>query len=450
MAQADTLAIILAAGMGTRMKSESPKVMHRLAGRSMLGHVLAAVDEAGIEQCMAVIGPDMAGVEAELDNWPRPAAHVVQAERLGTAHAVLQARERLMGPAPDRVLVLYGDTPLLTPHTLRRMAEGLTHADCVVLGFEAEDPEGYGRLLLSEDGALLAIREHADATDEEKSVTLCNSGVMAFRGAHILDLLEAVGNENAKGEYYLTDAIEIAHARGLRTIVETAPEDEVLGINSRMQLSEAEYVLQNRLRLKAMEAGATLIDPDSVFFCHDTVLGRDVTVEPNVVFGPGVRIGDGVQIKAFSHLEGADVEDGAVLGPFARLRPGAHIGAGAKVGNFVEIKKSEIESGAKVNHLTYIGDAVVGAGANIGAGTITCNYDGFNKYQTRIGAGAFIGSNSALVAPVSIGDGAYVGSGSVITRDVEADALAVGRGRQMSKAGWAAAFRARSGRKQAG
>lgn len=446
MAQSDTLAIILAAGMGTRMKSKSPKVMHKLAGRTMLAHVLAAANAAGFANKVAVIGPGMDDVQAELAAQTPPVTHVEQTERLGTAHAVLQARD-WFSAASRAILVLYGDTPLLTPETLKRMASALERADCVVLGFEAEDPAGYGRLLVNGDGELDAIREHADASDEERLVTLCNSGVMAFRSQHMASLLDAIGNHNAKGEYYLTDAVEAARAAGLKTITELAPEDEVLGINSRAQLSEAEYILQNRLRLRAMDDGATLIDPDSTFFSFDTVLGRDVIVEPNVVFGPGVRVDDGAKIMAFSHLEGAHVGSGALLGPYARLRPGAQIGNKAKVGNFVEIKKAQIHDGAKVNHLSYIGDAVIGAGANIGAGTITCNYDGFNKHQTHIGAGAFIGSNSSLVAPLTIGDGAYVGSGSVITRNVDDNALAVARGRQMAKSGWAASFRAKSKKK---
>lgn len=442
MAQAEYLAIILAAGMGTRMKSRLPKVMHHLAGRSMLSHVVAASVEAGLDECVAVIGPGMSEVTEDLEAISGRISHVVQAERKGTAHAVLQAQE-WFARASKGILVLYGDTPLLTPGTLKRMAAALDNADCVVLGFEAEDPSGYGRLLVNRDGALEAIREHADATDKEKLVTLCNSGVMAFGSVHIESLLNAIGNDNAKGEYYLTDAVEIARSQGLKTVVEIAGEDEVLGINSRSQLSEAEYIMQNRLRVAAMEQGATLIDPDSTFFSFDTVLGRDVVVEPNVVFGTGVRVGNEVTIKAFSHLEGADVSDGAVLGPFARLRPGARIGRAAKVGNFVEIKKAEVHEGAKVNHLSYIGDAVIGAKANIGAGTITCNYDGFNKHLTQIGEGAFIGSNTALVAPVKVGEGAYVGSGSVITQSVSDHALAVARGRQIEKEGWAASFRTR-------
>jgi bifunctional UDP-N-acetylglucosamine pyrophosphorylase/glucosamine-1-phosphate N-acetyltransferase len=327
------------------------------------------------------------------------------------------------------------------PETFRSLREPLVSGTTVaVLGFEAADPGGYGRLLV-EDGALVAIREHKDATEAERAVTLCNAGFMAIDGHRALGILEAIGNSNVQKEYYLTDAVEVARATGARAVSVLAAEEEVMGVNDRVQLALAEATLQRRLREAAMRAGVTMVAPDTVFLSYDTQLGRDVLIEPNVVFGPGVRIGEGVVIHAFSHLAEASVEAGASVGPFARLRPGARIGQRAKVGNFVEIKAADIGEGAAVSHLTYIGDASVGARANIGAGTITCNYDGFDKARTLIGEGAFIGSNSALVAPVKIGDGAYVGSGSVITQDVAKDSLAIARGRQVEKTGWAEAFR---------
>ena len=333
--------------------------------------------------------------------------------------------------------MLYGDTPLVRPQTIERLRDSLgAGAAVAALGFEAADPAGYGRLI-AEDGHLLAIREHKDASDEEKEITLCNSGIMAVSGTVARSVLDAIGNENIKGEYYLTDAVEVAVKRGLGATFIRCDEEEVLGVNTRAQLAVAEARMQERLREAAMAAGATLVSPETVFFSRDTVLGRDVVVEPHVVFGPGVRVADDVRIRAFSHLERASVGEGAVIGPYARLRPGADIGEKARIGNFVEVKAATIAPGAKANHLAYIGDATIGAGANIGAGTITCNYDGFNKHHTEIGAGAFIGSNSALVAPVTIGEGAYIGSGSVITRTVSPDALAVGRARQVEIAGWA-------------
>ena len=366
----------------------------------------------------------------------------VQRERRGTAHAVLAARDAI-ARGYDQVLVTYADIPLLRGTTLSEMrailAEG---AGLVALGFAPADPGGYGRLI-ERDGSLLAIREHKDATAEEKAARLCNAGPIAFRGVEALSMLEAVRPDNAQKEYYLTDLVEIANARGLRARTIEADEAEVMGVNDRVQLAAAEATMQARLRSAVMLEGATLIAPETVFLSCDAKIGRDVLIEPHVIIGPGVTIEDGAVVHAFSHLEGARVGAGATVGPYTRLRPGADIAERAKVGNFVEIKKASIEAGAKVNHLSYIGDARVGAKANIGAGTITCNYDGFGKFKTDIGAGAFIGSNSSLVAPVRIGDGAYVGSGSVITKDVQPDALAVARGRQESRAGWAKAFRAR-------
>lgn len=445
MTDTSSLAIVLAAGKGTRMKTDLPKALHPIAGKPMLTHVMDTAAEVGFAQTAVVVGPDMTEVEAEA--MSHGAAQVfVQSERLGTAHAVLAARPAIEGFGGD-LIVLYGDTPLLRPETLRAARDALRDgADLVVLGFEAADPTGYGRLITNGEDRLLAIREEKDASDAERAITLCNSGVFAFRGDIVLGLLDRIGNDNAKGEYYLTDAVELARADGRDIVALRCPEDEVLGVNSRAELAKAEARLQDRLRQAAMAGGATLIAPESVFLCRDTVLGRDVVIEPNVVMGPGVVIEDTATIRAFSHLEGAHVRAGATVGPFARLRPGADIGPGAKVGNYVEVKNARLEEGAKVNHLTYIGDARVGTGANVGAGTITCNYDGFSKHLTDIGAGAFIGSNSALVAPVKIGDGAYVGSGSVISKDVPKDALALTRRPQELREGWAAKVRSRRSR----
>ncbi len=442
MPHSDLLAIILAAGQGTRMRSDKPKVLHKVAGSPMIAHAVAAACEAGASKLALVVAP---GMEAVTEAAQRVRAEVqpfIQTDALGTGHAVLAAQPAFEDYDGD-VLVLYGDTPLLRAATLARVREALANgADVVVAGFEARDPKGYGRLLTDATGALLAIREEKDATPEERAVTLCNSGIMGFRGAILAGLLSRIGNDNAKREYYLTDAVGLAVADGLRAVAITCPEEEVLGVNDRAQLAEAEAETQARLRAEAMANGATLVAPDTVFFAHDTVVGKDVTIEPHVIFGPGVIIEDGATIKGFSHIEGARIASGAVIGPFARLRPGTDIGPKARVGNFVEMKNATLDDGAKVNHLTYIGDAHIGAGANVGAGTITCNYDGFDKHRTEIGAGAFIGSNSALVAPVKIGAGAYIGSGSVINRDVSADALALTRSPQVEKEGWAPKFRA--------
>jgi bifunctional UDP-N-acetylglucosamine pyrophosphorylase/glucosamine-1-phosphate N-acetyltransferase len=347
------------------------------------------------------------------------------------------------------VMVLYGDTPLLRAETINRLRRELDHgADIVVIGFEAQDPTGYGRLLLDERGRLIGIREHKDASDEERELTLCNSGIMGFGSSKTLaDLLSRISNANAKGEFYLTDAVALAHAGALDTRMLRTDADEVLGVNSRAELAEAEAAMQQRLRDKIMADGATLVAPETVFLSHDTKVGKDVVIEPNVIIGPGVVIEDNATIRGFCHFIGARIGANSEVGPFARLRPGAELGPNTKVGNFVEIKKSEIAEGAKVNHLTYIGDTSVGAHANIGAGTITCNYDGIAKHRTEIGAGAFIGSNSSLVAPVKIGEGAYIGSGSVIFKDVPADALALTRAPQEERPGWAARFRRRRERK---
>ncbi|MGO8739187.1 bifunctional UDP-N-acetylglucosamine diphosphorylase/glucosamine-1-phosphate N-acetyltransferase GlmU [Rhodoblastus sp.] len=435
------LAVVLAAGEGKRMRSHLPKVLHPVAGRSMLAHVLDAVGEAGADALAVVVGPGRDDVAAEARAWAPQARVFVQDERLGTAHAVLAAREAFHQGFDD-ILVLFADTPLVRPETFSHLREKLSQgAGVVALGFAPADPTGYGRLLTDGDGALLAIREHKDATPEELAVGACNAGLMALDGARALGWLERIDNSNAQNEYYLTDAVAIARGEGAACALVMAPAEEVLGINDRVQLAAAEAEIQNRLRRAAMLDGATLVAPETVFFSHDTVLATDVVVEPHVVFGPGVRVGEGCVIHAFSHLEGATLAKNVAIGPYARLRPGANLADKAKIGNFVEIKKAEIGEGAKVNHLTYIGDASIGPRANIGAGVITCNYDGFLKYRTRIGADAFIGSNSALVAPVEIGDRAFVGSGSVVTQNVEADALAVARGRQAVLPGWATAFR---------
>jgi bifunctional UDP-N-acetylglucosamine pyrophosphorylase/glucosamine-1-phosphate N-acetyltransferase len=439
------LVIVLAAGEGVRMRSSRPKVLHAIAGRSLLAHVLAAVRGAGADEVAVVVGPDRDDVAAEALSAAPGTTIFVQGDRRGTAHAVLAAREAI-ARGYDDILVTYADIPLLKGETLAAMRTGLAEgAALVALGFAAADPTGYGRLI-ERSGRLAAIREHKDANAGEKAARLCNAGPVAFNGAEALAMLDAVTPNNAQGEYYLTDLVEIANARGLETRSLEAAEAEVMGVNDRVQLAVAEGHMQARLRRRAMVEGATLVAPETVFLSFDAKIGCDVTIEPHVVIGTGVVIEDGAVIHAFSHLEGAHIAGGASIGPYARLRPGADIAAKAKIGNFVEVKQATIETGAKVNHLSYIGDARVGANANIGAGTITCNYDGFSKFRTDIGAGAFVGSNSALVAPVTIGDRAYIGSGSVITKDVEPDALAVARGRQETRAGWAKAFRAKHGK----
>ena len=432
MSERSCLSVILAAGEGTRMKSALPKVLHEVAGLPLVGHVVkAARQEDGVAVAL-VVGREAGKVRKAVEPFAPEAEVFVQSERLGTAHAVLAAREKI-ARGYDDILILFGDTPLIEPQSLADLRAGLADgADVVVMGFHAADPTGYGRLIVR-DGALVAIREHKDATEAEREIAFCNGGLMAVSGRHALSLLDAVGNANAKGEYYLTDIVEIAAARGLAVRATEAPYESLLGINTRLELAEAESVWQARRRRALMLDGVTMTAPETVHLCHDTEIAPDALIEPNVVFGPGVTVAAGARIRAFSHLEGASVGPGAEVGPFARLRPGAELHARAKVGNFCEVKKAVIEDGAKVNHLTYIGDAHVGAGANIGAGTITCNYDGFSKHRTTIGAGAFIGSNSSLVAPISIGAGAYVASGSVLTKDVPDDALAFGRARQENK-----------------
>jgi bifunctional UDP-N-acetylglucosamine pyrophosphorylase/glucosamine-1-phosphate N-acetyltransferase len=444
MTDTQALAIILAAGKGTRMKSDRPKVLHLLAGAPLLAHVLNAARAAGLTRAAVVVGPGMDEVADAGTALDATLTTFVQAEQLGTADAVKAARGAFEA-FDGHVLVLYGDTPLLTPETLHKVrAELNAGADLVVIGFEAENPTGYGRLLLDDKGGLAAIREEKDASPEERALILCNSGIMAFRsGKTLLGLLGRIGNENAKKEFYLTDAVALARGDRLEARMVKSKREEVLGVNSRAELAEAEAMMQQRLRAKAMAGGATLIAPETVFLSHDTQIGKDVVIEPHVVIGERVVIEDGATIKSFCYMEKSRIGPGATVGPFARLRPGVALAKNAHIGNFVEIKQSEIGEGAKVNHLTYIGDASVGARANIGAGTITCNYDGFDKHRTEIGAGAFIGSNSSLVAPVKIGDGAYIGSGSVISRDVSPDALALSRTPQEEREGWAAKVRER-------
>jgi bifunctional UDP-N-acetylglucosamine pyrophosphorylase/glucosamine-1-phosphate N-acetyltransferase len=448
MTRNSDLAIILAAGKGTRMKSERPKVLHRLAGAPLLAHVIEAAKSAGLVRLAVVVGPDMDEVGATATARDPKLAVYVQAEQLGTADAVKAARQTLEG-ADSHVLVLYGDTPLLKPETIAKVRSELqSGADLVVIGFETDNPTGYGRLLLDERGQLLGIREEKDASQEERALTLCNSGILGFRSAKtLLGLLGRIGNDNAKGEFYLTDAVALARGDRLEARMVISDAAEVLGVNSRAELAEAEALMQKRLRAKVMAEGATLVAPETVFLSHDTRVGKDVLIEPHVVIAERVVIEDGATIRSFCHINGATIGRGATVGPFARLRPGAVLAGEAHVGNFVEIKQAEIGEGAKVNHLTYIGDASVGPRANVGAGTITCNYDGFEKHRTEIGAGAFIGSNSSLVAPVKIGEGAYVGSGSVISKDVTPDALALTRAPQEERAGWAAKMREKRGRK---
>jgi bifunctional UDP-N-acetylglucosamine pyrophosphorylase/glucosamine-1-phosphate N-acetyltransferase len=450
-ADTDLAVIVLAAGKGTRMKSDLHKVLHPIAGRPMLLHLLGAVEALSPARTVVVVGAGREQVEAAAT--PLGAAIAHQAEQLGTGHAVAQAKDALAGFSGD-VLILYGDVPLVGAETMRRMLERLHAPDrpaTVVLGFRPTDPGAYGRVIVTPGSDRIAkMVEYKDATEAERAETLCNSGLMAVAAADLFPLLARVGNDNAAGEYYLPDIVLLAAADGRPSAVIETDAAEVAGVNSRGELAAVEGEWQRRRRAAAMADGVTLIAPDTVWFAHDTVLGRDVIVEPNVVFGPGVRVADGVTIHAFSHLEGATVASGAEVGPYARLRPGADLRAGSKVGNFVEVKKAVLGEGAKANHLSYIGDADVGAHSNIGAGTITCNYDGFFKYRTVIGESAFIGSNSALVAPVTVGAGAIVAAGSVVTRNVSADALALVRPAQEEKPGWAARFREKMRARKAG
>jgi bifunctional UDP-N-acetylglucosamine pyrophosphorylase/glucosamine-1-phosphate N-acetyltransferase len=434
------LAIVLAAGEGTRMRSAQPKALHVLGGQSLLAHVMKAASAAGTVDLAVVVGPDQSAVIEEALKGAPKAQVFEQRERRGTAHAVLSAAKAIASGADD-VLVIFADTPLVRAETLSKLRDALADGiDVAVLGFKPADPHGYGRLVMRGD-ELMAIREDRDATPEERKIGFCNGGLMALEGKHALAILKRIGNSNAKSEFYLTDAVAIAREMGLKAVAIETLEDDVRGINTKAQLAEAEAVLQKRLRMAALESGVTMIAPETVFLSADTKFGKDVTIEPNVVFGPGVTVDDGATIRSFSHLEGAHVGKDARVGPFARLRPGADLGQNVHIGNFVEIKAAKIEAGAKANHLAYIGDARVGADANVGAGTITCNYDGVAKHHTDIGKGAFIGSNSALVAPVKIGDGAYIGTGSVITKDVPAGALAIARAKQVVKEGWAKRLR---------
>ncbi|WP_273521171.1 bifunctional UDP-N-acetylglucosamine diphosphorylase/glucosamine-1-phosphate N-acetyltransferase GlmU [Rhodosalinus sediminis] len=431
-----TALVILAAGMGTRMRSDRPKVLHEVGGAPLIAHALRAGLALAPERVVVVTGPGMEDVAAAAhEEWPE-AGIAVQAERLGTGHAVAQAAPFLQGFEGD-VVVLYGDTPFVRPATLEAMSAARAEAEVVVLGFEPADPARYGRLV-TEGEDLLRIVEWKDADAGERAIGLCNSGVLAAPAPLLFPLLDRLEPAAASGEYYLTDVVALARAEGARATVVRGAEEEMLGVNSRADLAAAEAAFQARARAAALETGVTLTAPETVFFAHDTVIGRDAIVEPHVVFGPGVTVETGATIRAFSHLEGAHVSRGAVVGPYARLRPGAELGEEVRVGNFVEVKSATLDEGAKVNHLSYVGDAAVGAGANLGAGTVTCNYDGVAKHRTEIGAGAFIGSDTMLVAPVRVGAGAMTGSGSVITEDVPDAALALGRARQVTKPGLAA------------
>ena len=442
MSKSRTAAILLAAGRGTRMKSALPKVLHPVAGRPMIGHLLDRLTVFQPERTVVVVSPGMPAVA----EFVAPAETVIQDPPLGTGHAVMAARDALDGFDGD-VLVLCGDTPLLTAETMQSMvtARQAERAPAVVvLGFRPDEPGEYGRLVTSAQGDLQAIVEAKDANDAQRAIGLCNAGIMAIDGKRLFDLLDAVGNDNANGEYYLTDIVEIARSRDWGCIVvETDDPVEVMGVNSRADLAQAEAAMQDRLRNEAMAGGVTLTSPETVWFCHDTKLGQDVSIGPNVVFGSGVSVGNNVYICAFCHIDGATIEDGAIIGPYARLRPGADIGPDVRIGNFVEVKASRLDKGAKANHLSYIGDSWIGSGANIGAGTITCNYDGFFKSRTEIGEGAFIGSNTALVAPVKIGAGAITGAGSTIATDVPENALSITRAPQADRPGWAMNYRLR-------
>src|SRR5437763_6185471 len=440
MAPRSSLTIVLAAGEGTRMRSSIPKVLHPVAGQSLLAHVLGAAPTGAGAALAVVVGPGQEAVEQEAKRLRPEAATFVQRERLGTAHAVLAARDAIRRGASD-LLVVFGDTPLAPAATLKRLREPLNEgAALAVLAFRAADPTGYGRLLV-QGNRLISIREQAEATAEERAINLCNAGAMAFDGRTAMAVIEKIRNANSKGEYYLSDAVAIVRDLGLEAVVVEASEDEVRGINTKAQLAEAEQVMQARLRKAALEAGVTMIAPDTVYLAADTTFGNDVTIEPYVVIGPGVSISDGAVVHSFSHIVQASIGRNASVGPYARLRPGTSLGDGVRIGNFVETKAATIEAGAKVNHLSYVGDAHVGANANLGAGTITCNYDGFFKHKTTIGEGAFVGTNSSLVAPVKIGNGAYIGSSSVITKDVPDDAMAVERSPQSNREGGAARYR---------
>jgi bifunctional UDP-N-acetylglucosamine pyrophosphorylase/glucosamine-1-phosphate N-acetyltransferase len=447
MTRHDIAAVILAAGRGTRMRSDMPKVLHPLACRPMVLHVLDSVARLQPTRMVVVIGPEMDAVKPVVA--PHPVA--IQERQCGTADAAKAARHALAGFSDGTVLIVFGDTPLVRTETLSEMiACREAGAAVVVLGFHPENPTGYGRLIHDQGGALAAIVEDLDLNESQRSVSLCNSGVMAVDAAHLMALLDAVSNDNAKREYYLTDIVAIAHGLGLGCAVVEAEPAELVGVDSRADLASVEAYWQQTRRARAMAEGATLLAPETVWFSHDTVFGRDVVVGPNVQFGPGVTLGDRVEVKAFCHLEGARIENDSTIGPFARLRPGAEIGAGSRIGNFVEVKNAVLGEGVRAGHLAYLGDAQIGPNANIGAGTVTCNYDGVDKHRTVIGAGAFIGTNAALVAPLTVGNGAFVAAGSVVTDDVSDDALVIARGRQAELAGRAAQMREASDKKPEG
>ena len=450
MSKPSFAAVILAAGAGTRMKSDIPKVMHAVAGRPMIAHLLSALEPLAPAASVAVIGPKMQAVATAL----APTECVVQDPPLGTGDAVktaLGALDGRLAPASGiaDLLVLFGDTPLVTTETLARLlaARRETAAAVLVAAMRPDDPGPYGRLVLGPDGSLERIVEAVEASDEERRIGLVNAGIMALDACHAGDLVAALDRTNNKGEFYLTDIVAIARRHGLHCAAIEIPAEEVTGVNTRAELAWAEALMQQRLRQKAMANGATLVAPETVFLCADTRLGRDVVIEPNVTFGPGVVVADGVRIRSFSHIEGAEIGAGAQVGPFARLRPGAVLEGNVHIGNFVEVKAAQLGAGAKANHLSYIGDSTVGKYSNIGAGTIVCNYDGFSKHRTIIGEGAFIGSNTALVAPVTVGAGAIVAAGSVVTSDVPENALTVARSQQVNKAGRATEIRARLRRK---
>ena len=446
MKKIKTAFVVLAAGLGTRMKSNLPKVLHPVAGRPMIGYILDRLKNFESQQTLVIVPPDVPNIV----DYVTPMKTVEQTAPLGTGHALLAARDNLKDFDGD-VLVVFGDTPLLTKKTIESLLTARRQRIApavVVLGFRPSNPGEYGRLVLDSEGELEKVVEFSEASDVQKEIKLCNAGIMAFDGKRLVSLLDALNNDNSKEEYFLTDIVGIARQkRWICSYVKTENPKEVMGINTLRELAEVEAEMQHRLRMKAMDDGVSLIDPDTVWFSYDTKIGKNVTIGQNVVFGFGVTIGDNVEIKAFSHLEGAVIADRAIIGPFARLRPGTVIGKEVRVGNFVEIKAARLEAGVKASHLSYIGDSRVGAGTNIGAGVVTCNYDGFNKHVTEIGADVFIGTNTALIAPVKIGKGAFIGAGSVITKDVDENSLAVSRAPQKENAGWALKYRMRKSEK---
>lgn len=444
----DLLSIILAAGEGTRMRSALPKVLHPVAGLPIVGHVARAARAAGSNQVALVTGPRHGAIRDVVSALDPEVVHFEQAEARGTGHAASMARD-LFKDAQGYIAVVYGDHPLLRGHNFRAVLDRLDAGlDVAILGFEPADPTGYGRFI-TDGERLLAIREHKDASEDERRIGLCNACILAFRAEVFRDLIDKIDTNNAQGEYYLTDLVDLANAAGKKVGYGLAPENDVMGVNDRRQLARAEKLFQQVRRDDFMQAGVTLRDPDSTWFSWDTEIGKDVTIFPNVVFGPGVRIADNVEIRAFCDIEDAVIGTGATIGPFARIRGGAELGPDVHLGNFVEVKKSRIGAGTKAGHLSYLGDAEIGTKTNIGAGTITCNYDGVNKDKTIIGDNAFIGSHASLVAPVTIGDGAYTASGSVITEDVPADAVAFGRARQENKQGYAPKLKERALAKKA-